>query len=51
MRYVCAVVALVGFITWLDCFKPSIIESFTVFLTIEAAMLAVVFAALKEESQ
>ncbi|MCP1528587.1 hypothetical protein J2Y71_001209 [Bacillus pumilus] len=48
MRFVFAAATIFGFITWLDCFKPSIIEAFTVFLTIEAAMLAVVFAALKE---
>ncbi|MEH7736862.1 hypothetical protein [Bacillus pumilus] len=51
MKFVCVALAVVGFITWLDWFKPTTIEAFTVYFIINASMLAVVFAAMKEESQ
>lgn len=51
MKFVCAAAAVVGFITWLDWFKPTTIEAFTVYLIINASMLAILFAVMKEESQ
>lgn len=51
MKFVCAAVAVVGFITWLEWFNPTTLEAFTVWLIINASMLAILFAAMKEETQ
>ncbi|WP_181462039.1 hypothetical protein [Bacillus pumilus] len=51
MKFVWAAAAVVGFITWVDCFKPTIIESITVYLITNASMLAIFSAAMEEASQ
>lgn len=48
MRYILAGIVIVGTATWLDCFRPSIVEAIIYLVIIAAALLT---GAVKKEGE
>ncbi len=48
MRYILAGIVIVGTATWVDCFRPSIVEAVIYLVTIAAALLT---GAVKKEGE
>lgn len=48
MRYVLAGIVIIGTATWLDCFRPSIVEAVIYLVTIAASLLT---GAVKKEDE
>lgn len=48
MRYILAGIVIIGTATWVDCFRPSIVEAVIYLVTIAAALLT---GAVKKEGE